>query len=91
MCLNDIHQTPKVFLNWSVTYVKTILLKTRKQFSYPALAYGIVTMHDANVSGRLRCFHPSTELKEKNMTEMFQFLHLALHFLASAGPLTILK
>ena len=29
--------------------------------------------------------------QEKNMSEMFQFLHLALHFLASTAPLTISK
>ena len=29
--------------------------------------------------------------QEKNVSEMFQFLHLALHFLASTAPLTILK
>ena len=28
---------------------------------------------------------------EKNMSEMFQFLHLALHFLVSMAPLTIFK
>ena len=33
----------------------------------------------------------SIELKEKNMSEMFQFLHLALHFLASMAPLTVFK
>ena len=36
-------------------------------------------------------FASSIELKEKNMSEMFQFLHLALHFLVSMAPLTILK
>ena len=29
--------------------------------------------------------------QEKNMSEIFRFLHLALHFLASTAPLTILK
>ena len=29
--------------------------------------------------------------QEKNMSEMFQFLHLALHFQASMAPLTISK
>ena len=29
--------------------------------------------------------------KEKNMSEMFQFLHLALHFLASTATLTVFK
>ena len=40
---------------------------------------------------RPRWFRPSIELKEKNMSEMFQFLHLALHFLASMPPLTMFK
>ena len=47
--------------------------------------------HGANISGRLYCFRPSIELKEKNMLEMFQFPHLALHFLASTAPLTFSK
>ena len=84
MSLNDLYQTP-----WSVTNVKTILLKTRKSFSCRALSAGIVPIHGANFSGCLRC--PSVKLKEKNMSEMFQFLHLALHFLASTAPLTIFK
>ena len=29
--------------------------------------------------------------KDKNMSEMFQFLHLALDFLAPTAPLTIFK
>ena len=29
--------------------------------------------------------------QEKNMSELFQFLHLALHFLASKAPLIIFK
>ena len=29
--------------------------------------------------------------QEKNMSEMLQLLHLALHFLASTTPLTIFK
>ena len=29
--------------------------------------------------------------QEKNMSEMFQFLNLALHFLASTAPLIIFK
>ena len=32
-----------------------------------------------------------TELAEKNISEMFQFLHLALQFLASTAPLTTFK
>ena len=90
--LNDLHQTPKVFLNvWSVTNVKTILLKTRKPFSCCALSNGTVPIHGTNVSDHLCCFHPSIEFKEKSMLEMFQFLHLAFHFLASKTPLTIFK
>ena len=76
---------------WSVTNVKTILLKMRKSFSCHALSDGIVPILGANVSGRLCCFRPSIELKEKNMSEMFQFFHLALHFLASMAPLAIFK
>ena len=67
---------------------KTILLKTRKPFSCRALSDDIVPIHGANVSGRLRFFRPSIEIKEKNMTEVFQLLHLSLHFLASTVPLT---
>ena len=36
-------------------------------------------------------FAPQWTQKEKNMSKMFQFLHLALHFLASTAPLTIFK
>ena len=75
---NDLHQTRKSCWMWSVTNVKTILLKTRKPFSCRSLSNGIVPIPGANVSGRLRCFCPSTEFKEKNMLEMFQFLHLTI-------------
>ena len=50
-----------------------------------------VFVHGANVSGGLRCFRPSIELKDKNMLEVFQLLHLALHFQASTAPLTNFK
>ena len=63
----------------------------RKPFSCRALSDGIVPINGANVSGRLRCFRPSTDLKEKNMSEMFQFLYLALHFPTSTAPLTMFK
>ena len=43
------------------------------------LSNGIVPIHGANVSCRL-CCHPSIELKEMDISEMFQFLNLALHF-----------
>ena len=59
--------------------------------SFRVLSYDVVPIYDANVSGRLRCFSPSIELKKKNMSEMFQFLHLAFHFVASTAPLTIFK
>ena len=36
-------------------------------------------------------FAPSIEFKEKNILEMFQFLHFALHFLASTTSVTIFK
>ena len=36
-------------------------------------------------------FVPLLKHKEKTMSETFQFLHLALHFLESTAPLTILK
>ena len=91
MCLNDLHQTLQVFLNVECHYVKTILPKTRKPFSCPALYDGIVPIHGAIVSGRLCCLNLSIELKEKNMSKMFQFIHLALHYLASTAPLTIFK
>ena len=71
---------------WSVTNVKTILLKMRKPFSCRALSKGTVSVHGANVSGHLRCFNSSTELKQKNISEMFQFLYLAIHFIASTAP-----
>ena len=74
-----------------VSLMSIPLLQTRKPFSCHALPDGIVPVHGANVSGHLHCFHPSIELKEKNMSVMFQFLHLALHFLASTAPLTIFK
>ena len=48
-------------------------------------------IHGASVSGYLHCFCPSIEFKEKNMSEMFQFLHLSIHYLASTTPLTIFK
>ena len=41
-------------------------MQTRKQFSRCALSDGIIPMQGANVSGRVRCFRPSIELKEKN-------------------------
>ena len=74
---------------WSVTNVKRSSLKRKKPFSCRALSDGIVPIHGANVSGRLLCFRPSIEFKEKNMWEMFQFLHFALHFLVFTAPVTI--
>ena len=68
---------------------KRFSLKRENHFFCRALSDGIVPIHSANVSGHHRCFHPSIELKE--MSEMFQFLHLALHFLASTTPLTSFK
>ena len=91
MYLNDLHQTANVFLNVECPKVKTILLKTRKPFSCRILFDGILPVHDANVPGRLRWLRYSIELKEKNMLEEFQFLHLALHFEASTAPLTTFK
>ena len=76
---------------WSVTNIKTMLLKTRKPFSCRVLSDDIIPIPGANVSGRLRYSRPSIELKEKNMSKIFQFLHLALHFLASMIPPTIFK
>ena len=73
------------------TNVKTILVKTRKPFSCLALSDGIIPIHGANVSGCLRCFRSSIELKDKKKSKMFQFPHLALHFLASMVPLTVFK
>ena len=70
---------------------KRTSFKRVNNFPCRALSDGIVPIHGANVSVRLRCFRPSFELKEKNMSEMFQFLHLSLHFLASTAPLTIFK
>ena len=58
-------------------------------FSCSALSDGIVPMRSTNDFGCLCSFYPFIELKEKNMSEMFQFLHLALHFLVSTAPLTI--
>ena len=66
-------------------------LKRENPFLAVLFSMAIVPIHDANVSGRLRCFRPFIELKEKNMSEMFQFLHFSLHFLASTVPLTIFK
>ena len=63
----------------------------KRENYFLALSDGIVPIHGAILSGCLHCFLPSIELKEKNMLEMFQFLHLALHFLASMAPLTIFK
>ena len=91
MCLNDLHQTPKVFLNVECHNVKTILIKTRKPFSCRDLSDGIVPIHGTNIFGHLSCFRSPIELKEKNMLEMFQFLHLTLHFLTSMALLTIFK
>ena len=66
-------------------------IKTRKPFLWRALSDGIFPIHGANVFGHLLCSRPSNELKVKNISEMFQFLHLTLHFLASAAALTIFK
>ena len=49
-----------------------------------------LSYNDTNVSDRLRCFR-STELKKMNMSEMFKFLHTAVHFIASTAPFTIFK
>ena len=83
MCLKTFIEPRRSSWTWSLTNVKTILLKTRKPFSCHSISDGTVPIHGVNVCGRLRCFRPSIELKEKNMSEMFQFLNLALHFLAS--------
>ena len=91
MHLNNFHKTRRSYWMWSLADVKTIPHKTRRPFSCRTLSDGIVTIHGANVSVRLRCFRPSIELEQKNMSEMFQFLHLALHFLASMVPLAIFK
>ena len=48
-----------------VANIKTILLKTRKPFSCRALSDDFVPIHGVNVSGRLRCFRPSIELREE--------------------------
>ena len=74
-----------------VTNVKTIPLKMRKPFFCCALSDSIVPKDRANVSDHLLCFCASIELQEKNMSELFQFLHLALHILTSTAPLTIFK
>ena len=65
---------------------KRSFLKGEKHFFCRAVSDGIAPIHSANISGRLRCFRPSIELKEKNMWKMFQILHLELHFLASTAP-----
>ena len=67
MCSNDLHQTPKVFLNLSVTNVKIMLLITRKPFSCRSLSDG------ENVSGPLRCFCPSIVLKRRICRECSNF------------------
>ena len=51
----------------------------------------LVPIHGANVSGRLRCFRPYIELKEKNMSEIFQFLHLSVHGFTHYIQLTKLR
>ena len=71
--------------------LKRSFLKQENHFLPCSLFDGIVPVHGTNVSGHLCCFHSSIELKEENMSEMFQFLHFALHFLASLVPLTIFK
>ena len=76
---------------WSVSNVKMILLKTRKPFSCRALSNVIEPIHGGNVSGWPRCCFLCIELRENKLSEMVQFLHLELHFLASTVPLTILK
>ena len=82
-------QWPEMLTRPKVSNIR--ILKMRKPFSCCALSTGVVPILGANVSGHLHCFCPCVELKEKNMSEMFQFLNLALHFLASTAPLTILK
>ena len=90
MCLNDLYQTQKVFLNLVSLMSKRLALKRENPFPV-LLSHDIIPIHGANVSSRLRCFRPSIQLKEKDMSEMFQFLHLAFHFLASSSPLTNFK
>ena len=63
----------------------------KRENYFHAVLSPLAPIHSANVSGRLRCFRPSIELNEKNMSEMFQFLHLALNFLASTVPFTIFQ
>ena len=58
VCLNDLHQAPKVLLNVKCHYVKTIFLKTRKPLSCRAFSDGIVRIQGASVSGRLDTFAP---------------------------------
>ena len=50
-----------------------------------------VLIHSANVCGRLRCFCPSIELKEKNMSEMLQFSPLGTPFSKVHGSTHISK
>ena len=54
---------------WSVTNIKTILLKARKPFSCRSVSDGIVPVHGANVSYGLCCFRPTFELKENNCND----------------------
>ena len=75
-------------------YEKLLFVRAEPFLSFPYVSLKpqfLVTIHGTNVSGRLRYFRLSTELKAKNMSEMVQFLHLALHFLAPTAPLTIFK
>ena len=74
-------------LTW-INVFKQSSSKSWKTIFLPCSLQGIVPIHSANVSVYRLWFRPSIELKEKNMLEMFQFLHLALHFLASMAPLS---
>ena len=65
-------------------------LKRENHFLAVLFTNGIVPIYGANVSGRLRCFRPSIELR-RICPKCSQFLHLAFHFLASTTPLTVFK
>ena len=50
---------------------RSSLKRKKKTFYCRALSDCIILIHGANVSCRFRCFRPSIELKEKNMSEVF--------------------
>ena len=86
MWLNIFIKPWRSFWTWIVTNVKTILLKKILFALSPMALSSTAQMFLA----AFPAFAPLLN-SEKSLSEMFQFHHMALHFLASAALLIIFK